>query len=75
LFDKQDGKYKQALYEPGKITLAIEAAARWGWDKYIGRQSDFIGMHGFGESAPYQELYRHFGITAEAAVAAVKKKI
>jgi transketolase len=75
LFDKQDEKYKKSLQESGRMMLAIEAASRWGWDKYIGRLSDFIGMQGFGESAPYQELYQHFGITAEAAVAAVKKRL
>jgi transketolase len=75
LFDQQDEKYKKSLQEPGKVKLAIEAAVRWGWDKYIGPDGIFIGMKGFGESAPYQELYQHFGITAEATAAAVKKRL
>jgi transketolase len=75
LFDKQDDKYKQSLQKSGKVALAIEAGVRWGWDKYIGSDGGFIGMKGFGESAPYQELYQFFGITAEAAVAEVKKKL
>ena len=75
LFDKQDEKYKKSILEPGKVKLAIEAAVRWGWDKYIGQDGLFVGMKSFGESAPYQELYKHFGITAEAAAAAVKKRL
>jgi transketolase len=75
LFDKQDEKYRKSIQEPGRVTVAIEAAIRWGWDKYIGRHSAFVGMKGFGESAPYQELYKHFGITAEDTVAAVKKSL
>ncbi|MFH1157631.1 MAG: transketolase [Pseudomonadota bacterium] len=75
LFDAQDEKYRKSLLEPGKIMVAIEAAIRWGWDKYIGQDGIFIGMNGFGESGPYQELYKHFGITAEDAVKEVKKRI
>ncbi len=75
LFDRQDDKYKRGLQDPGKVTLAIEAGVRWGWDKYIGRHSDFIGMKSFGESAPYEQLYKYFGITAEAAVGAAKKRL
>ena len=75
LFDRQEEKYRRSLTDPGKVSVAIEAAVRQGWDKYIGRGGIFIGMKGFGESAPYQELYKHFGITAEAVVEAVKKRI
>ena len=75
LFDKQDDNYRRLLLEQGKVSVAIEAALRHGWDKYIGRGGVFIGMKGFGESAPYQELYKHFGITAEAVAEAVRKKV
>ena len=75
LFDAQDEKYRESLLEPGKVNVAIEAAIRWGWDKYIGQDGIFIGMKSFGESAPSQELYKHFGITAEEAVKEVKKRI
>ncbi len=74
LFDQQDEAYKKSL-GGGKVTAAIEAAVRSGWDKYIGRDGVFIGMKGFGESAPAEALYRHFGITAEDAAAAVKAKL
>jgi transketolase len=55
--------------------VAIEAAVRWGWDAVIGQDGIFIGMHGFGESGPAKDLFKHFGITAEAAVNAVLKRL
>ena len=75
LFAQQDDKYRASLLAPTKATVAIEAGVRQGWDAYIGQDGIFIGMKSFGESAPYQELYKHFGITAEAVVSAVKKKV
>ena len=75
LFDRQDEKYRASLLGGSKISVAIEAGVRWGWDKYIGQNGIFIGMKGFGESAPYEQLYKYFGITAEDTVAAVKKKL
>jgi transketolase len=46
-----------------------------GWEKYIGSNGCFIGMSSFGASAPANELYKHFGITAEAIVKAVKSRL
>ncbi len=74
LYDQQDAAYKKSL-AGGKVTATIEAAVRFGWDRYIGQDGIFIGMKSFGESAPAEELYKHFGITAEDAAAAVKKKL
>jgi transketolase len=48
------------------VKVAVEAAVRFGWDALIGSEGLFVGMRGFGASAPYKDLYRHFGITAEA---------
>jgi transketolase len=48
------------------VKVAIEAAVRFGWDALIGSDGLFVGMKGFGASAPYKDLYKHFGITAEA---------
>ncbi len=77
LFEQQDETYRDAILGPGTIKVAIEAAVRLGWDRYIGANGAFIGMHSFGASAPYKDVYKHFGITAEAAAdaarAAVKK--
>ena len=57
---------------PGTVKVAIEAAVRQGWDRYIGADGAFVGMHGFGASGPAKDVYKHFGITAEAAAAAAK---
>jgi transketolase len=57
------------------VKVAIEAAVRFGWDAVIGPDGIFIGMHGFGASAPAKDLYKHFGITAEATVKAVAARL
>ena len=66
---------QQAIIGKAPVKVAIEAAVRWGWDAVIGHDGIFIGMHGFGASAPAKDLYKHFGITAEAAVNAVLKRL
>jgi transketolase len=67
----QPAERKRAIIGNAPIKVAIEAAVRWGWDAVIGKDGEFIGMHSFGASAPAKDLYKHFGITAEAAVNAV----
>ena len=52
------------------VRVGIEAAVRQGWDAIIGSDGAFVGMTGFGASAPYKDLYKHFGITAEAVAEA-----
>ncbi|QXQ08648.1 transketolase [Sphingosinicellaceae bacterium] len=52
--------------------VAVEAAARLGWDRWIGERGTFVGMTGFGASAPAPELYRHFGITPDAVAQAAR---
>ena len=66
---------RAAIIGNAPIKVAIEAAVRWGWDAVIGQDGAFIGMHSFGESGPAKELFKHFGITAEAAVNAVLKRV
>jgi transketolase len=66
---------QQAIIGNAPVKIAIEAAVRWGWDAVIGHDGAFIGMHGFGASAPAKDLYKHFGITAEAAVNAALKRV
>ena len=68
LFDQQDDAYKASVLGSAP-RLAIEAAIRFGWDQYLGEKGDFVGMPGFGESAPAPALYDHFKITTEEAVA------
>ena len=58
-----------------KVNVAIEAGLRMGWDTIIGSDGLFAGMTGFGASAPYKELYAHFGITAEAVVEQVIQRL
>jgi len=67
LFEEQPATYRDAILGPGTTKIAIEAAAELGWSRYIGPSGRFVGMHSFGASAPYKDLYKHFGITAEAA--------
>jgi transketolase len=67
LFEKQPERVRSAILGQA-LRIGIEAAARMGWDRWIGEDGAFIGMTGFGASAPAAELYRHFGITREALV-------
>jgi transketolase len=71
----QPAERRAAIIGKAPVRVAIEAAVRWGWDAVIGQDGEFIGMHGFGESGPAKDLYKHFGITAEAAVNAVLKRL
>lgn len=75
LFDAQDDAYRQSVLGGDTVRVAVEAAISQGWDRYIGGNGAFVGMSGFGASAPAPELYEHFGITAEAVAAAVKKRL
>ncbi len=71
----QPPERREAIIGKAPVKVAIEAAVRWGWDAVIGQDGGFVGMHSFGESGPAKELYKHFGITAEAAVNAVLKRV
>ena len=71
----QPAERQKAIIGNAPIKIAIEAAVRWGWDAVIGRDGEFIGMDGFGASAPAKDLFKHFGITAEAAVNATLKRL
>ena len=73
VFDKQDAVYRAEVLPKGTPRVAIEAGVTDYWRKYVGLEGAVIGIDTFGESAPAGVLYKHFGITAEALVAAVKK--
>ena len=74
LFDKQTAKYRKAVLGAARLPkVAVEAGVEFGWERYLGSKGAFVGMTGFGASAPYADLYRHFGITADAVAAAAKK--
>lgn len=74
-FNKQSNAYKTTILGNAKVNVGVEAAVRMGWDQFIGVDGIFIGMDGFGASAPMAELYKHFGITAENLVAQVETKL
>jgi transketolase len=75
LFEQQSDDYKRKLMGKEKVRMAIEAGVRQSWDRFIGSDGLFIGMTGFGASAPAEVLYEKFGITAKHAVAAVKTRL
>ncbi len=75
LFEKQSADYRAAILGEGTVRIAIEAGVRQGWDSFIGTDGIFIGMSGFGASGKAEELFRHFGITAEAAVDAALTRL
>lgn len=71
LFDKQDISYQEQVLGTAP-RIAVEAASKFGWERYVGLQGDIIGMDGFGASGPAEELYKYFGITKEEIIDAVK---
>jgi transketolase len=66
---------RRAIIGDTRVKIAVEAAVRQGWDAIIGADGAFVGMSGFGASAPHKDLYRHFGITAEAVAAAARQRL
>jgi transketolase len=66
LFEEQDETYRAAVLGVS-VRVAIEAGARLGWDRWLGDRGRFIGMNSFGASGPGDDLFVHFGITAENA--------
>ena len=78
LFEEQDEAYRRKVLPAGPVRVAVEAAVRFGWDRWLfgerGKRDKgaFVGMDSFGASAPADELYEHFGITAKAVVENVK---
>ncbi|MET3598732.1 transketolase [Martelella mangrovi] len=74
LFFEQPEDYQKAIIGNSPIKVGVEAAIRMGWDSFIGTDGIFIGMDGYGASGKGADLFKHFGITAEAIVEAVEKK-
>jgi transketolase len=73
LFDEQDHAYRRAVLGVDTVRVGVEAAVRFGWDRYLGERSGFVGMTGFGASGPAEALYEHFGITPAHIVAEVRR--
>jgi transketolase len=78
LFEAQDQGYRKRVLPGGPVRVAVEAGIRFGWDRWLygergkREKSGFVGMHGFGASAPAGTLYKEFGITAEAVAQKVR---
>jgi transketolase len=78
LFEDQPEAYRRRVLPSGPVRVAVEAGIRFGWDRWLygerGRREkgDFVGMHDFGGSAPADQLYETFGITAEAIAEKVR---
>jgi transketolase len=78
-FEAQEEGYRKKVLPAGPVRVAVEAGVRQGWDRWLcgergaERKAAFIGMEGFGASAPAEALYAHFGITADRVVAEVKR--
>ena len=75
LFEQQDAGYQASVIGRGTVRVAIEAAVKQGWERFIGEDGGFVGMTGFGASAPAEVLYEKFGITADAVVEQVKARL
>jgi transketolase len=75
LFFQQPKTYQDSVIGRGTVRVAVEAAVQQGWERFIGEDGAFIGMTGFGASAPAEVLYEKFGITTDAVVAAVKGRL
>jgi transketolase len=76
LFDAQPADYRDQVLPPAVTArVSIEAGARLGWEHYLGLDGIAIGLDHFGASAPYEELYRHLGLTAEAVAAAAERLV
>ena len=71
LFDRQSATYQGSVIGKASVRVAVEAGVRQGWERFIGEDGLFVGMSGFGASAPADRLYKEFGITAEAVAQAV----
>ena len=75
LFMEQPPNYRDEVMGPGALHMVLEAGSPFGWTRWAGLDGGVIGMEDFGASAPAKDLFKHFGLTAEAAVAAVKARL
>ena len=74
LFEAQDAAWREQVLGPrGQVRVAVEAAVRLGWDRWLGERGGFVGMRGFGASGPAEALYAHYGNTAEAVAAEARR--
>jgi transketolase len=75
LFERQDPTYQADVIGRGTARVAVEAAVKLGWERFVGEDGGFVGMRTFGASGPEAELFRHFGITPEAVVEEARRRL
>ena len=73
LFAEQDADYHADLLPADVLKVSIEAGVTLGWERHVGRSGITIGVDSFGASAPAGDLFRHFGLTADAIVPQIKQ--
>ncbi len=75
IFEEQDAAYKKAVMGATHARVAVEAAVEMGWDRYLGFDGRFVGMHGFGASGKIGDVYAKFDITTDAVVRAARESL
>jgi transketolase len=75
LFEEQDKAYRKSVMGESYARVAVEAAVEQGWDRYLGFDGRFIGMHGFGESGKIADVYKKFDITTDAVLRAARERL
>jgi transketolase len=73
LFDRQSNSYKNKIINETKMKISLEAASTDCWKKYVGEHGLSFGINEFGKSAPYKEIYKHFGLTSANITSKSKK--
>ena len=74
-FEDQNESYRSSVLGENTVRVGVEAAMKFGWERWLGDRGAFVGMTGFGASGPAEVLYQHFNITAEAIVAAALARL
>jgi transketolase len=75
IFEAQSAHYRDEILPEHTLRIGIEAAVKFGWERWIGRDGAFIGMSGFGASGPADALFPHFGITVDAIVTTALERL
>jgi transketolase len=75
LFEQQDATYRRAVLGSTRARVAVEAAVELGWERYIGLEGRFVGMHSFGASGKIADVYKKFDINADAVVRAARETL
>jgi transketolase len=75
LFDEQDAAYRADVLPEDALIVSIEAGTTFGWERYTGRHGLRFGIDGFGASAPIEDLFRHFGLTADVIAPQILERL